>query len=148
MELKLMQMDSDYRAINKHYLSEITINSEPKIQWNDEEIELLFDTNANNVLNYNYMKWNGKFYFIRSITYVAHNVVNVKAVIDRRSTYAPQILAQTCVLKRSENIYNRYIPDNNLVTNAYKRVQTKVFPNSFSPIPNPILICTTKGDLV
>ena len=64
---------------------------------------------------------------------------------DVLSSRASALLNRTAVIARSETVYNRYLNDDKLTTQAYKRVKTIPFNEGFSPIGQPILIATSKG---
>ena len=136
--------NSDRRCINKHLTNAMTISGNIKSQYTSSGISLDIDVSVAGItpFQFNYMKLDNKYYYIDSVDFISQNIIRLNCSIDLLESYKSQILKQTAVLERSQNIYSRYINDDKLVLNAYKRVQTKKFNNSFSAVSTPILIVT------
>ena len=134
--------NSDRRCINKVLADAKTISGNVKTQYTSSGISLDIDISVAGItpFQFNYMKFDNKCYYIDSVDFLSQNIIRVNCSIDLLETYKVQILKQTAVLERSENIYNRYIDDDMLVLNSYKRVQTKAFPASFTPSSSFILV--------
>ena len=134
--------NSDRRCINKNLTNAKTISGNIKSQYTSSGISIDIDVSVAGItpFKFNYMKYDNKFYYIDNIDFLSQNIIRMNCSIDLLESYKSQILKQTAVLERSQNIYSRYIDDDKLVLNAYKRVQTKIFPVSFQPAQNYILI--------
>ena len=136
--------NSDRRCINKNLTNAMTISGNIKSQYTSSGISLDIDISVAGItpFQFNYMKFDNKYYYIDSVDFISQNIIRLNCCVDLLESYKSQILKQTAVLERSQNIYSRYINDDKLVLNAYKRVQTKKFNNSFSAVSTPILIVT------
>ena len=136
--------NSDRRCINKNLTDATTILGNVKTQYTSSGISLDIDISVSGItpFQFNYMKFDSKYYYIDSVDFISQNIIRMNCGVDLLESYKSQILKQTAVLARSETSYNRYINDDNLHVNAYKRVQTKAFGNSFSAVSTPILIVT------
>ena len=136
--------NSDRRCINKVLADAKTISGNVKTQYTSSGISLDIDVSVAGItpFQFNYMKFDNKYYYIDSVDFLSQNIIRLNCSIDLLESYKSQILNQTAVLNRSETSYNRYLTDDNLHINAYKRVQTKAFGNSFSAVSTPILIVT------
>ncbi len=136
--------NSDRRCINKNLTNAMTISGNIKSQYTSSGISLDLDVSVAGItpFQFNYMKYDNKFYYIDNVDFVSQNIIRLNCSVDLLETYKSQIFKQTVVLNRSETSYNRYLNDDNLHINAYKRVQTKAFGNSFSAVSTPILIVT------
>ena len=134
--------NSDRRCINKNLTGAKTISGNVKTQYTSSGISLDIDVSVAGItpFQFNYMKFDNKYYYIDSVDFISHNIIRLNCSIDLLESYKSQILRQTAVLERSQNIYSRYIDDDKLVLNAYKRIQTKAFPHSFTPVQEYILI--------
>ena len=134
--------NSDRRCINKNLTNAMTISGNIKSQYTSSGISLDIDVSVAGItpFQFNYMKFDNKYYYIDSVDFLSQNIIRLNCSVDLLETYKAQILKQSAVLERSQNVYNRYIDDDKLVLNAYKRVQTKAFPRSFSPVQEYILI--------
>lgn len=91
---------------------------------------LLASPAANPLYGYNYMYIQefGRYYFIDDIKSVRNNMWEISAHVDVLETYRTQILANSAVIKRQQNLYNLYLDDPEFKTYNNSRVQTKRFP--------------------
>lgn len=136
--------NSDRRCINKVLTGAKTISGNVKTQYTSSAISIDIDISVAGItpFQFNYMKFDTKYYYIDSVDFISQTIIRLNCSVDLLETYKAQILKQTAVLNRSETSYNRYLNDDFLHINAYRRVQTKAFDNSFSAVSTPILIVT------
>lgn len=73
-----------------------------------------------------------RFYFVNNIVSISNNIVEFHCHCDVLSSYAPQIRANTAIIKRQENKWNLYINDGTFKVYQNPIVSTKEFPNGFS----------------
>ena len=134
--------NSDRRCVNKNLTNAKTISGKIKSQYTSSGISIDIDVSVAGItpFQFNYMKYDNKFYYIDNVDFVSQNIIRLNCSVDLLETYKAQILKQAAVLERSQNIYSRYIDDDKLVLNAYKRVQTKVFPVSFTPSSSYVIV--------
>ena len=142
VDITFYNNNSDRRCINKVLTGAKTISGNVKTQYASSGISIDIDVSVAGItpFQFNYMKFDNKYYYIDSVDFISQNIIRLNCSIDLLESYKSQILKQTAVLERSENIYNRYIDDDMLVLNSYKRVQTKAFPASFTPSSSFILV--------
>lgn len=140
-EIKLYFNKSDSRVINKVLENELILIGEIKTINNYATITIPIDNSINNIENFNYLKIGDKCYFITDKEYVTYNTINIVASLDVLESFKNEILSQTAIISRSENLYNKYITDNKSVILNPKRVQTIKFPNEpFTSVSKFILI--------
>lgn len=134
--------NSDRMCINKNLADAKTISGNVKTQYTSSGISLDIDISVSGItpFQFNYMKFDNKFYYIDSVDFLSQNIIRLNCSVDLLESYKSQILKQAAVLERSQNIYSRYIDDDKLVLNAYKRVQTKTFPVSFTPSSSYVIV--------
>ena len=134
--------NSDKKCINKSLSDATTISGNIKTQYTSSGISIDIDTAVAGIkpFQFNYMKYDNKFYYIDNVDFLSQNIIRMNCSVDLLESYKSQILKQTAVLERSQNIYSRYIDDDKLVLNAYKRVQTKAFPVSFTPSSSYVIV--------
>lgn len=65
-----------------------------------------------NVMNYNYMKFEGSYYFIRRKTYVNNSLFEIEAQRDALATLKSEIKTSSQFVTRSNVVYNDDIIDN------------------------------------
>ena len=134
--------NSDKKCINKSLSDATTISGNIKTQYTSSGISIDIDTAVAGIkpFQFNYMKYDNKFYYIDNVDFLSQNIIRMNCSVDLLESYKSQILKQTAVLERSQNIYSRYIDDDKLVLNAYKRVQPKAFPVSFTPSSSYVIV--------
>lgn len=95
---------------------------------------IIIEIDLTEIANCNYMwieEFN-RFYFIRNITSIRNNIVEITGHCDVLSTYASSIQNCTGIVKRQENIWNLYVDDNAFMTYQNPLVITKAFPSGFT----------------
>lgn len=141
MIIKLYNNKSDSRCINKILENELELNGEINNTYNYATIMLQLDISELSISDYNYMMFDNKCFFVIEINYIAPNTIQVYFSLDVLETFKNEILSQKALIKRSENLYNKYITDNKSVILNPKRVQTIKFPNEpFTAVSKFILI--------
>ena len=100
---------------------------------------------ATNVMNYNYMQFEGSYYFIRRKTYVANSLFEIEAERDPLATLKSSITASSQFVTRSNVVY-----DDNLIDNMYPRLIEPSYSSEFKVMPfdfstNMMLVLTVKG---
>ena len=133
-------------ALTKTLTNEKVFNNAKLLNPEDIVNPALSIISEDDLSGYNYAKIDdfNRAYFAR-VEVVRDKVYKLTLDCDVLSSRAAELLNLTAVISRSENVFNRYIPDDNLQLNSYKRILTRAFPNSFTPVGTPILICTSKG---
>lgn len=89
-------------------------------------------SSSNDLSNVNYMRFNGKYYFVRSIESIPGNIWKINGHVDVLMTYKEDIRNQIAIVGRNSNQYNRYLNDDRIKTVAYEQVKTLQFPSGFS----------------
>ena len=74
-----------------------------------------FTINAGS-FDYNYLKWNDRYYFVTDVVSRNNNLWEVSAVCDVLATYKAEILASTQYVSYSANGNDVWLPDNRIAT--------------------------------
>lgn len=147
MTIRIYKTTSRTNALTKMLTNEKVFNNAKLL--NPEDIvnpTLSIISDDDDLTGYNYAKIDdfNRAYFAR-VEVVRDKVYKLTLDCDVLSSRASALLNRTAVIARSETVYNRYLNDDKLTTQAYKRVKTIPFNEGFSPISQPILIATSKG---
>lgn len=94
--------------------------------------------------NYAYIEAYSRYYFITDITSVREGLWRISLRCDVLMTYADEILQQTAIISRQENLFNTYLPDT-MATYANSDVVTKAFPNRFNSDEYSYVLVTAGG---
>lgn len=73
---------------------------------------------AGNPTNYNYCKWNGKYYYINDYIYEGRNTYTITCTMDVLATYKSSILASSAFVLYSSSNYDVTVPDTRLSMKA------------------------------
>lgn len=89
---------------------------------------------------YNYMYFNGKYYFIFP-TLSKGGITEIDAEkVDGLMTYDAVIRSHTAVIERNAYTYNKYLNDSSFRTYAYKQTKTLEFPSGFNKALQWVLV--------
>ena len=145
MVIKLYKTTSDPKTVNKVLTDELIVSGTFRESVNqvDPVIEIQGDTTAHMLEGYNYMYIEdyARYYFI-TITNDSYDLNTVTGHCDILSSARLWLLQRTATIKRSENLYNAYLPDPDFDAYSYKSVVTKAFPYGIS---NDSIILMTVG---
>lgn len=97
----------------------------------DPQINVEYSGTLTNT-NYMYIAEFHRYYFITKIESVRTGLWRVYGHCDVLKTYSQAILGTTCVVARSENLYNLYLNDSAFKVYSNPRLQIAKFPNKFS----------------
>lgn len=150
MKLYLYSTEDDEIVLNKTLKNEKVLDINFKASFNqlDTQVILNYKQGNFNPIAYNYAKMDigtTRYFFITKREYIDNE--NVVYYLHQDVYMSNQIIIQTKfygVLDRSGNNFNRYINDSELCIASQKRVQTKVFGNSFTVNNTPLLVVTSK----
>lgn len=78
--------------------------------------------------NYCYIPEFKRYYFITGIDVMYHNMWAFSCHVDVLMSYSSNIRSLSAVISRQENDYNLYLPDNKLLVEAGKELNTIPFP--------------------
>lgn len=146
MTIKLYHNDSDKRTVNKTLTNEGSLAGatiiddttilNPRLKVRDNGIIMV-------QYNYCYIADFKRYYYITNIT-VSNGYIIIDCKVDVLMSYANEIKALTCVIKRQQNLCNYYLDDEQYKAYEYSRIQTKEFPNGFTT--NSLLLTIAGGE--
>lgn len=141
MIFKLQINNSDDRALNKNITDVVTLsgylNNETSLL--DLTINIEGDVTQLSRCNYITIPDLNRSYFIKDITALRNNLIQIKAHIDVLYTYRAQILNQVAVIGRQEDKYNLYMDDSSWYVTCKKQRKVINFPTPFQTNDNLIL---------
>lgn len=141
----LQRTDSEQNEINK----QLAISTEIAVNLKDNcdiiNPTFLISGSVDNLSQYNYIRVPtfNRYYFIKSITQIRHNLYEIHAHVDVLMSFKNEILNNTAILDRAHSVYDDYLQDTNIQMESYKMVQTKKFNYTF--IPETSLLLTVLG---
>lgn len=132
-----------YKDISKVAEVEVSLKSKTSILDPILQLKASVDYSAN--CNYLYIPQYDRFYFITNFSSVNKGLWEIACHVDVLSSNRVEILQQTCVVSRQENLYNLNLDDGTLKATSNPIVITKNFPKSIkdynaSGTPSAILV--------
>ena len=94
---------------------------------------------------YNYMYFNGKYYYIYPTLSKGGLTVVTAEKVDALMTYDSVIRSHSAVIARNAFTYNKYLNDASFRTYAYKQTKTLEFPSGFNKALSWILVSIGGG---
>ena len=96
-------------------------------------------------MQYNYFRWEDRYYFVTDKKYIHNSIYEISAEIDALATEKSAIKSSNQFITRSNVIY-----DDNLIDNMYPRLIEPSYSSNFSPMPfdfstHMMLVLTVKG---
>lgn len=105
MNVTFFKMPDDDRKINKTLSGGVTLDCDIRADIDIYDPVLLIRAWDG---GYNYIQWNGRFYFITGVTYVARNTWEITTHIDVLMTYRDIILNADCLISQSSDVSPYY----------------------------------------
>ena len=139
MVVNLMKNSSPHNAVNKVVTNVMTLDvmlKNPTDVLNPTIIVV-----GTGVTGYNYAQIPnfGRYYFLGEPITRNENTVEIELSVDPLFSFAGEIRANSGVVDRNANVFNRYYNDN-LPTYAYNQTSTKLFTGSFTEEKSTILV--------
>lgn len=137
---------SDEKSVNKvlNKLADITSFKMKNAVDILKPVVLLSNENALHC-NYVYIKKFKRYYFVRSITALNDDVVQLECEIDVLYTYRQGIMNLSTFVERQEFNYSPYVVDNEIVTQCKREVRYSIIGNLPQADGNYIALTVSGG---
>ena len=145
MEIQFLHFSGARNEIRKSYTTIATFNGNFRNEIDVKNpIFTVNTTNTNifNTVNSFYIPAFSRYYFLESFNILRTGFVEIRAHVDVLSSFKDSILQNSCIVKRGENLFNAYLPDEKQKKNQYTRQQIKIMPTVFSAQPGNIYLLT------
>ena len=145
MEIQFLHFSGARNEIRKSYTTIATFNGNFR---NDVDVKnpifTVNTTNTNifNTVNSFYIPAFSRYYFLESFNILRTGMVEIRAHVDVLSSFKDSILQNSCIVKRGENLFNAYLPDEKQKKNQYTRQQIKIMSTVFSAQHGSIYLLT------
>ena len=99
---------------------------------------------AGNIAAFNYLYAPDfkRYYFATAITRNRTNI-EINCEVDVLMSFSSNIKGLNAIVERQTNYYNLYLPDLQIPDYAYRRVQTKVFPQQPLDVGGTMILATS-----
>lgn len=131
MTIRLYKNKSDTLYINKNLelVDTITGTLRGSCSILVPNIKLEMSAEEISSFNYLYIEEFSRYYYVVSVDSLYDNLWSVGCEVDVLMTYRDQLLKQSAIIARQENLYNLYLDDDRFMINAQRMIVTKAFPN-------------------
>lgn len=142
MTVNFYKNHSEPFVVNKEITLVNSYDGVSRTAINVENPSLLFNlSNSDNIIstiencNYAFISEFERYYYIETRTPQSNALLQVTFKCDVLSSFKEQLLQQTAIIKRQENLWNLYLSDFNFKTYQNPKIQLKKFPQGFD-VPN------------
>lgn len=134
MNVNLQVNSSDVNHINKNVTDVLTASGYLRESSSVMNPVIMLECSISSVAGCNYMTIPdfGRSYYITEMESVRSNLVRVTGKVDPLYTYRNQILANTGIIKRQQNLWNLYLDDGVFKVYNNPNILTRAFPSGFS----------------
>lgn len=136
---------NDSNNLVKHFttIKEVNVNLKKDTSIINPVFEISYTElpNLKNV-NYCYVFDFGRYYYVDNIEMGVGGIMNVNCSVDVLMSFSDSIKNIEGTVKRSENLINGYIIDDNYKSLSYSNIVTKKFPNAME---NDTFVLMTVG---
>lgn len=126
----LYSTDSDEKSVNK-VLNQLAEISNFKIKKDVDILKPVILLSNENALhsNYVYIRKFNRYYFVKSVTVLNEDTIQLECEVDVLYTYRQNIMNLTTFVERQEFNYSPYVVDNELVTQCKREVRYNIIGN-------------------
>ena len=133
-EIKLMLNNSEPNRIDKKLDTIMSVQGTLKDETSIIDPIITIECNMSDVRNANYMHITAfnRYYFIRNIRSITNNLVEFTCHVDVLMSFRSEILANSAIIRKQENVWNLYLNDGSLRIYQNPNVLTRAFPSGFT----------------
>jgi len=145
-QVVLQRSLSDRKKLEKDIIDVKTLSGTLKNETSIVNPTIICEVNVNEIANVNYMTITsfGRRYFITDITSIRNGLVEISGHCDVLTTYAGAIKSNTAVVKRQENNWNMYVPDEIIASFQNPIKERWEFPSGFTSGDSFVLMLAGK----
>lgn len=134
MNIKIQRNESDDRAFNKSITDIANLSGYLRDGSSIIDPVIMVEGDISTIAACNYMTIQsfGRSYFITNMESVRNNLVRVTGHVDVLTTYKDEILANSGIVRRQENLWNLYLDDGSFKVYNNPIILTRAFPSGFS----------------
>lgn len=127
---------SERNKILKETTTILTLTGELKEDTSIISPIIKLDCNLTDIVSCNYLSIPTfkRSYFINNIKSINNRLVEISCHCDVLSSFSSQILDNTAIIRRQENLWNLYLNDSSFKIYQNPNVLTKEFPNGFTTL--------------
>lgn len=101
---------------------------------------ILIEYNDPTAFNYVYIDTFGRYYFVNDVVVVRNNLLRVSLTVDVLESFAAAILAQYVIVDKNTIDFDKYLPDENLLSLVKTKTDIVNFPSGLLESGEFILI--------
>lgn len=133
-DISLQMNNSEPERITKEISTIVTVSGSLRGETSIIDPVIIIDIDLSACVNCNYLSIPtfGRSYFVTNIKSIRNGLVEFTCHVDVLSSFANQILSNTCIIKKQENEWNLYLNDGSFKVYQNPMVLTKNFPSGFS----------------
>ena len=131
MTIKLYTNNSEKITVNKDITELMSLNGILRDNTSIQNPVIILNRNISELINCNYVFISdfNRYYYVNNINSVKQNLTELTLSCDVLMSFKDDILKQTAIIKKQQELWNLYIDDGSFSAQQNSRVQVKSFPN-------------------
>ena len=140
MEIVLYNNTSEKNKIDKTITTVATLTGEIKESSSITHPVILIEYADPTAFNYVYIGAFGRYYFVNDVVVVRTNLLRISLTVDVLESFKTSILTQNVIIDKNTATYDKYLPDENLLTLVKTKTDIVNFPSGLLDSGEFILI--------
>ena len=134
MIIKLYTNNSEKIAVNKDITELMSLNGILRDNTSIQNPVITLNRNISELINCNYVFISdfNRYYYVNNINSVKQNLTELSLSCDVLMSFKDDILKQTAIIKKQQELWNLYIDDGSFSSQQNSRIQVKSFPNKIT----------------
>ena len=129
MEIVLYNNASEKNKIGKNLTTVATLTGSIKGESSITHPTILIEYADPAAFNYVYIAVFGRYYYVNDVTVVRTGLLRVSLSVDVLESFKTLILTQNVIIDKNEIDFEKYLPDENLLTLVKTKTDIVNFPN-------------------
>lgn len=129
MEIVLYNNTSEKNKIDKNITTVATLTGSIKGESSITHPIILIEYSDPIAFNYVYIAVFGRYYYVNDVTVVRTGLLRVSLSVDVLESFKTLILTQNVIIDKNEIDFEKYLPDENLLTLVKTKTDIVNFPN-------------------
>lgn len=116
MNIILYNNVSEKNKIDKTITSVATLTGSIKEPSSIINPVIMIEYNDPTAFNYVYIEEFNRYYFVNDVIVVRNNLLKLSLTVDVLESFKTSILAQNVIISKNADLFDNYLPDENLMT--------------------------------
>lgn len=128
MNIQLMINSSEKNKINKLLTTVDTLEGSLKESSSIIDPVIMIEYDDPTAFNYCYIEVFHRYYYVKNVTVIHHNIMQLTLHVDVLTSFKNEILQQAIIMDKNTSNFDNYLIDNNRIVNVKTKTDIMNFP--------------------